>query len=77
MITPLAHLLVGALNALAHPVESVAGPCSHASDLLAMAHHATAQLREHEVGAGEPVHVRIGTGPLILHLCSAFGRPAP
>jgi long-chain acyl-CoA synthetase len=63
MITPLAQLLAGALKGLAHPVESVAGASSPASDLLAMAQHATARLREHEVGAGEPVHVRMGNRP--------------
>jgi long-chain acyl-CoA synthetase len=63
MIAPLARLLAGALSGLAHPVESVAEVSSHASDLLAVAEHAAARLRQHEVGVGEPVHVRIGNRP--------------
>jgi acyl-CoA synthetase (AMP-forming)/AMP-acid ligase II len=65
-MTSLACLLAGALNGLAHPVESVAGTPRDPSDLLALAEHAAASLRQHQVRASKVVHVRMGNRPADL-----------
>ena len=66
MSPPLAGLLAGALKSLAHPIESTAAAASKPSDLLALAEHGAGSLRQHQVRAGEPVHVRMGNRPADL-----------